>query len=120
MAFTGVAVVKQVAENVVRITGLSLAGAAAGTISLHKGTGQVVLPRDCDQWAPYDDKFSTGKVEMDDAVQVYINRAGVEAVAVPVQQVKTGGSDPTTFLITLTNSTAGTATAALEIYVRFH
>lgn len=44
MAFTGTPNIVIVAENIIRITGLSLAGSAAGTISMQEGTGEIKLP----------------------------------------------------------------------------
>lgn len=44
MAFTGTAVVTSLGKNIIRITGLSLASSAAGTITDNGGGGDAELP----------------------------------------------------------------------------
>jgi hypothetical protein len=112
MAFTGVAVVTKITDGLVRITGLSLAGAAAGTISLFEGVGSVKLPDACN-WGP------DGDVDLVEAIQVYMNPVTSVATAIPIRVVK-AGTVPTTWLATLTNDTVSTPSPELEIYVRFH
>ena len=117
MAFTGVAVVKMISDRKARITGLSLAAAATGTISLLGGTGAVKLPASA-QWNRYNNAEGQ-QVELDEAVQVTVVKAEAglattEAVAI----VKTGDG-PVDFLITLSNPDAA-ASGAMEIYVEFH
>jgi hypothetical protein len=113
MAFTGVAVVTKITDGLVRITGLSLAFGAAGTISLFEGAGTVKLPDACN-WGP------DGDVDLVEAIQVYMNPVtDVSNFAIPIRVVKTG-TVPTTWLATLTNDAAATDSAGLEIYVRFH
>jgi hypothetical protein len=113
MAFTGSATIKKVAENLYRITGLSLAADAAGTIGLAGGSGDVELP-ETDDWQPY------GDVTLIDAIQCYVIPAGDQpATAVPVRVTKAGATNDT-FLITLTSDDGAAASGALEIYVRFH
>lgn len=115
MAFTGAAVIKKVADGLLRITGLSLAAGAAGTIGLHGGAGEVDLPQDPTQdWGPY------GDVTLQDAVQVsMVPVTDVANFAIPIRVVKTG-TTLADFLITLTNDEAAVASADLEIYVRYH
>lgn len=116
MAFTGTAVVKMVSDNLFRITGLSLAAGASGTIGFRTGgSGEVDVPTD---W----DRYVNGKgqqVELDESVQISVIKAEAglgttEAVAC----VKTGDG-PSDFLATLSNPDAA-ASGALEIYCRFH
>lgn len=116
MAFTGSATVKQVTQNMVRITGLSLAAAAAGTIGLHGDSGAGVQLPDSFNPKPYD-AFG-GTVSLADSLEVDLWQAGAGAVAIPVIVAK-GGSP---FRITLTNATSGpgAASPALEIYIHFH
>lgn len=117
MAFTGVAVIKQVADNMVRITGLSLAGGAAGTISLNAGAGQVKCPANF-EFTPYTIAGST--VTSADAIDVSVKTAdlaGPSAVNVAVTKAGTVASD---FLATLTNLNSGSSSGNLEIYVKFH
>ncbi len=118
MAFTGSAVVKQVADNLVRITGLSLAGAAAGTIGLHGNSGSpgVVLPAGF-QPKPY--VSEGGPVSLQDSLEITMVPVTSIPTLVPIKAVKTG-TDNTDFLFTLTNTTSGTASALVEIYIRHH
>lgn len=117
MAFTGVAVVKQISDNLFRITGLSLAAAASGTIGIAAaGAAEVDLP--ARGWDRYNNALGQ-QVELDESIQVTVVKAEAglattEAVAV----VKTGDG-PADFLATLSNPDAA-ASGALEIYVRFH
>jgi hypothetical protein len=119
MAFTGTAVVKQVADNLVRITGLSLAGGAAGTIALHEATVTpgVRLPAG---FKPREYKNAeAADVALQDSLEVSMNVVSDVTTLVPVKAVKTG-TKPDDATITLTNTTVGTASAQLEIYVRHH
>ncbi len=126
MAFTGTPVVVQVSQRLARITGLSLASGAAGTISLEdNGAGEVQLPAG-ENWAPYGgDAPGDGVVDLEEAVQVtYLYVADPGAAYGPsdrIAVVKSGGADETTFLITFTSFDTGEAASAeMEIYVRFH
>ncbi len=112
MAFTGSATVKKVSDRIYRITGLSLAGAASGTISLSGGTGDVKLP-ETPTWNKYDE------VGLDDSIDVTSQPVTGVATRVPVTTVKTGDG-PTDWLCTMTNGTGGTASGNLEIYLKFH
>jgi hypothetical protein len=112
MAFTGAAVQVVVADDLVRITGLSLAAGAAGTIGLNgDATADVELPDDFNP-TPY------GAITLSDAIQCY---------AVPIDaQSAAGGSSPLItkaegpFQITITNQDGATASSEFEIWVRFH
>lgn len=110
MAFTGVAVVTQITDGLCRITGLSLAPAAVGTIGLFGSGAGVELP-DGFNPKPYDGIDLAESVQFS-AVPAAANPAGVA----PALQV---GKTASPFLITLTNNGAA-ATAALEMWVRFH
>jgi hypothetical protein len=112
MAFTGVAVVTKVSDREFRITGLSLANGAAGTIGLDGGTGDVDLVAG---WAAY---AAASLVTLQDAIRVTIGLAGVAAVAPAIQVVKTG-TTVADFLATLTNGGAAPS-GDMEIYVEFH
>ncbi len=115
MAFTN-PVVTKITDGLVRITADSLASGATGTIGLFPSTaggGVVLLPEGC-EWGAYTD------VTLQDAVQVQINpTSDVSNYGIPMRVVKTG-STPEDFLITITNDSAATASAALELYVRYH
>ncbi len=120
MAFIGTAVVKQIADRLVRITGLSLASGQAGTIALAGATGAtpgVTLPATfkTEHYA-----YLSSNVPFIDAIEVTAAPAAVgTAVAIPVAVVKTG-TTLADFRATITNTHASTATPDLEIMVRFH
>jgi hypothetical protein len=118
MAFTGTATVVLVADNLVRITGLSLAGAAAGTISLAEGTGAGVELPAAFKPRPYVSGDDSA-VSLIDSVEVSMNVVTAVTTLVPITVVKTG-TTLATFLITFTNTTVATASAGLEIYIRHH
>jgi hypothetical protein len=117
MAFTGAPTVKLVTDTLVRITGISLAHSANGTIGLHGNSGApgVRLPAAFKPESFRDDDGNL--VSLQDAISVLMVRAGVEAVVVPISVVKTGTTDAD-FLITLTNTQDANDSASLEIYVR--
>lgn len=112
MAFTGVPVVQKVTDNCYRITGVSLAAAAAGTIGFSDKTvpaeASIVAPN----WQPYE---LDGLVSLIDCVKVSVNLASSVATPVPISVVKTGTTHAN-FAITMTNDGA-TPSALLEIYV---
>lgn len=116
MAFTGVATIVQVSDGICRITGLSLAAAAAGTISLSGGTGQQKLPA---AFAPQNYQFDGVTVSFADALEVSVQNNGVEAHAPEIHLTKTG-TGPTDWVATITNDDGANATPNLEIYVKFH
>jgi hypothetical protein len=118
MAFTGVPVVQKIGDSLYRITGVSLAAGAAGTIG-PAGTGgggadpEAVL-EGC-LWGPYKGEYEA-VIQLDESMQVLVNPVGAGvATAVPCRVVK-GASG----LITITNNDGAGATADLEIYVRYH
>lgn len=106
MAFTGTATVKRVSERMVRITGLSLAASAAGTISLFEGSGSVKCP---DDFNP--EKYSN--VTLQDSVALR------HLPCVPITVAKAGTTQQD-FLLTMTNQSGSVSTGALEIYIEFH
>lgn len=121
MAFTGIAVVQQVSDRKFRITGLSLAAAAAGTIGFTDKTAPAEVSLSAPTWQPYGmpDGSSVSLIE---AIEVSMTLLGAVATAVPVQVVKTG-VDHAGFVITLTNNTpaqGGAASPELEIWVEYH
>lgn len=119
MAFTGTPVVVQVSDRKVRITGLSLVAAAAGTIALfgHAAGPGVILP---EGFAPSPYTQSEGaSISLQDSIQVsYVPDAAV-ATAIPLECVKTG-TTAADFLATLTNNHASTTSPRIEIYVEWH
>jgi hypothetical protein len=118
MAFTGTAVVKQVTDRQVRITGLSLGAGASGTIGLNGATGTapgVTLPA---SFQPQVYDYGTSGVTLADSIScsyAFVDTSGV--VSTPLTVAKTG-TTVADFRITL--ATNGSATSPFEIYVRFH
>ena len=114
MAFTGTATIEKVSDRMVRVTGLSLAGAAAGVIGLAGSGAEIELPADpTDGWKPY------GNVSLIAAISTLINIVEDVTTPVPISIVKTGSTNDT-FAMTFHNDTAATASGGLEIYIEFH
>ena len=109
MAWTGTATITKVADNLVRITGLSLAASAAGTIGLFGGSGDESLPDNFNP-VPYDD------IDLAEAIQAWYVPAATVANALLVSITKAASP----FLVTFTNDDGVNATPALEIYLRYH
>ncbi len=119
MAFTGTAVVQQISDNLVRITGLSLAAGASGTIGLfgNSGTPGVRLPNSFNP-APY--VAENAQVPLAASLDVSVAPAAVGvATAIPYAVVKAGTGEAD-FVATVTNTHGSLASPNLEIYVRFH
>lgn len=112
MAFTGVATVKQVSDRMFRVTGVSLAFGASGTISFSEGAGDVVF--EAPAWQPYE------SVALEDAIEVSVNTSTDVGAAVPIV-VEKAGTTHADFLITLTNALDEiTNSGSLEIYLELH
>lgn len=107
MAFTGVATVKLVSDQLVRITGVSLDAGEEGTIGLFEATGappDVVLPED---FSPMNYGSIEGIVRRQQSVQVDVLPEGA-----PLMVVKTGLTKQD-FRITITNVSSGGGGGAL-------
>ena len=118
MAFTGVAVVKQVSDAIVRITGVSLANGATGNIGLFGKTvaPDVTLPA---SFIPKVYAFDGVQVTLQDAISVEIwTAAGGTAVQNAYSIIKTGTTN-LDFNIAIKNESAAVG-PNLEIYVKFH
>ncbi len=118
MAFTGTPTVIPISDRIVRITGLSLAAGASGTIGLFtaSGTPGVKTPQ---SFQPAVYEYNTTSVGLQSSIEVTAQPAAVGvATAVPVSVVKTGTTN-VDFLATLTN-TSVVNSPDLEIMVRFH
>ncbi len=107
MAFTGTPVVEKLSDRCFLITGASLAAAAAGTISLGTGAGEVDLGET--DWGANAESTLVQRVKVD------IEPAGAITVA-PAVHVAKAGTTIADGLITLTNGGAG-ASGAMNIYV---
>lgn len=116
MAFGGVAVVNQISDRVVRITGLTLAAAATGTIALSNGpASDVQLPA---TFTPQEVPSVAGDATVDtitDRTRVTIQQTAAAATGQPYH-VQKNGVGQTTFQIAVTNDGA-VGSGALEIYV---
>ncbi len=114
MAFTGTPTVTSLGKNTVRITGISLAAAASGTIGLTGGGAGVSLPANFP--SAVDAALSAAGLTMADGVDVRYNRSssgGTQASHLTVAK------QATPFLITLTNPDGANASGSLEIYVQY-
>lgn len=112
MAFTGTPTVKAVSDSRVRITGLVLAAAAAGTIGLHGDTGaDAQLPA---TFQPTAEEFAGAVVSIADKVQAEAAVATATSAVNDSIRISKGG---TPFRITLTND-GSAACPAMEMYVR--
>jgi hypothetical protein len=120
MAFTGAAVVEKVSDRKFRITGVSLAADASGTIGFDDKTVAAEVGLSAPEWQPYRNG-EADLVSLQASVQVSITVTTDVSAAVPVSVVKTG-TDHADFAITIHNDNAaeGQVSGSLEIYVEFH
>jgi hypothetical protein len=110
--FTGTPVVKKVSGSLYRVTGLSLAAGAVGTIGLAGGTGEVDI-LDAPEWGKF------GDVSLQDAVEVSI--VAVEGGDAYALWVEKSGATQADFLVTIGNDAEPeTVSPGLEIWLRFH
>lgn len=117
MAFTGTAAITQLSDKKALITGLSLAASAAGTISLAAGAGEQKLASTFD-FNPYRYLPAGGVITRAQAIKIMVVKAAATPVAASsVSIVKSGADTDAAFLATLTNTDAGNASGALEIWI---
>jgi hypothetical protein len=119
MAFVGTATIVQIADGIVRITGVSLAGAGgSGIIGLSDHTGaavDVALPAGF-QPSPYVHDGVT--INLSDMIDVTTTPNTSLADFRPPAVVKTG-TTTAAWRCTISNAFAS-ATTGLEIYVKLH
>jgi len=115
MAFTGVPVITSLGKNIVRITGVSLDAATAGTIGFAGDVGADIqlpaeFPSDATEAAAVDG------LTLEDVIRAWYVNDGVAGGAESrhIHVVKTLGPP---FRITYTNDNGGTATGNLEIWI---
>jgi hypothetical protein len=120
MAFTGAATIVKVSDRKFRITGLSLLGAASGTIGFSDKDAAADVSLVAPEWQPYKNS-ENDLVSLQDSVECRTKPVTDVTVAVAVSVVKTG-TDHGDFVITLHNDEAaeGQVTPELEIIVEFH
>ncbi len=114
MAFTGTPVVTQLSDSICRVTGVSLAGAATGTIGIHGSGAQVELPA---AFQPKTTVYNGAPVPLTASIDATakVAASGV-TTEVPIEVTKSGSGGFTT---TFTNTTTATASGTLEIYFKY-
>lgn len=118
MAFTGTAVIEMISDSIVRITGLSLAASANGTIGLFGATGSAPGVRLPEQFnARVYSRFGND-VTLQASIDVTATPADTTSEFTGPAIVKTG-TTVENWRATVTN-TFGSASALLEFYVKFH
>ena len=125
MPFTGTPVVTRVSGRVARITGISIASGATGTIGLNEnGSAEINLPDSID-WSPYAGADAgDGVVDLEEACEVsytFNTDPGPPDQSIRIAVTKANGGDPSAFLITFESFDVGEDDSGqLEIYIRFH
>jgi hypothetical protein len=114
MAFTGTPTIQRITDSCFRITDVTLAGDASGTIGFSDKTVAAEVSIPAPAWEPYE---LDGTVSLIDMVQVLIGFTTDVTTPVPVSALKTGTTH-LDFVITLHNDTAATVSPSLEIYVQ--
>lgn len=120
MAFTGTPVIEKISDKMFRITGVSLAGDASGTIGFSDKSVAAEVSLVAPTWQPYRIPGGQGGVvSLQAAVKCIQNPVTDVTTPVPISIVKSGTTHAD-FVITLHNDTAATAGPGMEIYVQFH
>lgn len=99
MAFTGTATITVLGTRIARLTGISLAAGASGTISGSGGAGDETLPSSFPALSVNEAMVSAVQVASGATSPIVIAKAGSPAV------------------ITVENTDGGNATGGLEIYI---
>lgn len=124
MAFTGTPVLKKVTDTLFRLTGVSLAADASGTIGFSESGASPEVELVAPDWKPYQldqpGQAAAGVVSLQDAVMVWLNPVTDVTAGVPISIVKTGTAHDD-FAITIHNDNAseGQVSGGLEIYIAF-
>lgn len=123
MAFTGTASIQLIADGIARITGISLAAGANGTIGLSQSVNSpsITLPGDFHATTyavPY--PAANTSVQTQASIDVTAKAADTTTPNGADVRVTKSGVGLTDFLATVTNANAASATPSLEIYVKFH
>lgn len=120
MAFTGTAVVRQISDRIVRITGVTLSGGGAqGTIGLHNATGSAPDVRLPESFLTEHYTYNGASVPFQDCIVVECNNVLSTAGDIGIVTFTKSGTTTQDFRITFRNSFASVS-AGLEIYVKFH
>ena len=108
----------KVTDTLVRVDAQAITNGSAITIGLHGNSGSPTLKLPAAfQPTAYTDE-DQNLVSLQDAISVALERPGSEAVATPIEIVKTGTTEAD-FLITITNTSGTTPSTALTFYVRY-
>lgn len=118
MAFTGTPVIAKVSDKLFRITGVTLAGNASGTIGFSDKDVAAEVGLLAPEWKPYHNG-ENALVSLQDAVEVRVGISTDVTAPVPISVVKTGTKHGD-FVATVHNDTAATVSGSLEFYVEFH
>ena len=119
MAFTGTATIKQVAQDIVRITGLSLGAGANGTIGLFNATGSAPGVRLPEAFKPDHYTFGGDVVALSDSIMVVVNLSTTPPSESTLFAIEKSGTTEEDWRATITN-TFGSASGGIEIYVTIH
>lgn len=118
MAFTGTPIVTQVADGIVRITGVALPAAGSGTIGLFGATGSAPNVRLPEAFRPSPYRYGDHDVALADAIDVSFRLAATGAPLCNPVVIKTG-TTVQNFRATITTE-LDTPTPDLEIWVKYH
>lgn len=124
--FTGTAVVEQIADGIVRVTGVGLNEGQSGVLTLESNltppVGAVVMPAG---FKPQQARMGSNVVGLEASLDVSVKQTGQNAgsptQAKPIYVLKAGDT-PETWIATITNAAAAETgdSGDLEIYVKFH
>jgi hypothetical protein len=114
MAWTGVATVEKISDSVLRITGLSLAADASGTMGFLDETIAADV-----EWPALPDWQRRTGLGFADLIEARMTITTDVTAPVPVSVAKSG-VDQTDFLLTFHNDTAADDSGVLEIWIVFH
>ncbi len=117
MAFTGTPVVTKVSDKLFRVTGLSLAGDASGTIGFSDKTVAAEVSLVAPEWQPKTGPMGDN-ISLIEAIEVRQTLVTDVTDAVPISVVKTGTTHAD-FVITMHNDSAATVSAELEIWIEY-
>lgn len=118
MAFGGTIVVTQISDQIVRISGATLAATTSGTIGLFGATGTAPDIRLPESFKPLPYTYSdNAALALSDFIEITATAAGASGQTL-IGIVKTGTTDAA-WRTTVLN-TFGSASGVLDIYVKYH
>ena len=117
MAFTGSATVIRVSDRKFKITGLSLAGAASGTIGFSDKSVAAEVSLVAPTWQPYVNALGDA-ISLINAIEARMTIVTDVTDAVPISVVNSG-TDHSDFVMTFHNDSAATVSALVDIYIEF-